>query len=143
MDDIIITGKDEEERIRLEKTLMSEFDKKILGKMKYFLGIEVAHSAHGILSSQQKYISDLLAETGFTGCQSTKTPIEVNHGLCLNNSEKQVAIGQHQRLIERLIYPVHTHPGISYTVNVLSQNMHSPRISHLQAAHWVLRYLKE
>ena len=35
----------------------------------------------------QKYIPDLLAETGFTDCQPTKTPIEVNHRLNLNKND--------------------------------------------------------
>ena len=42
---------------------MREFVVKILGRMKYFLGIEVAHSQNCVILSQQKYILDLLAET--------------------------------------------------------------------------------
>ena len=47
---------------------MEEFAVKNLGPMKYFLGIEVAHSSNGIIFSQQKYIPDLLTETGFADC---------------------------------------------------------------------------
>ena len=39
VDDIIITGSDNEERVRLEKECMSEFTMKNLGQMKFFLGI--------------------------------------------------------------------------------------------------------
>ena len=53
VDNIIITGSDMEERIRLEQTLMNEFAIKNLGRMKYFLGIEVAYSKNGIILSQQ------------------------------------------------------------------------------------------
>jgi hypothetical protein len=35
---------------------------KTLGKLKYFLGIEEAHSKRGIFISQQKYTVDLLME---------------------------------------------------------------------------------
>ena len=42
VDDVIITGSYENERIRLEKELMSILNMKNLGPMKYFLVIEVA-----------------------------------------------------------------------------------------------------
>ena len=61
--------------------------------MKYFLGIEVAHFLHGILLISKITFLDLLAKTDFSGCQPAKTPIEVNHMVCLNVREKQVDIG--------------------------------------------------
>ena len=54
---------------------MNEFDIKNLGRMKYFLGIEVAYYLNGIILSQQNYILDLLADIRFRECQPTKTPI--------------------------------------------------------------------
>ncbi|RVW42149.1 Retrovirus-related Pol polyprotein from transposon RE1 [Vitis vinifera] len=42
VDDMIITGNDEEEITRLQKELATEFEMKNLGGLKYFLGIEVA-----------------------------------------------------------------------------------------------------
>lgn len=44
INDMIITGDDEEEIIKLKKILIDEFDLKDLGKLKYFLGVEFARS---------------------------------------------------------------------------------------------------
>ena len=63
VDDIIVTGNDEEEIQRLKTYLSNEFEIKDLGSLKYFLGNEVACSKGGIFISQQKYILDVLRET--------------------------------------------------------------------------------
>nr|XP_016490484.1 PREDICTED: uncharacterized protein LOC107810237 [Nicotiana tabacum] len=81
VDDIVMAGDDKEEIVRLKKLLASEFEIKDLGKLQYFLGIEVARSKMGIFLSQRKYILDLLKETGMTGCKPAKSPIESNHKL--------------------------------------------------------------
>nr|GFB92125.1 putative ribonuclease H-like domain-containing protein [Tanacetum cinerariifolium] len=54
---------------------------KDLGKLKYFLGIEVLRSKRGIFMCQKKYILDLLAETGMVDCKPTDTPIIMNQKL--------------------------------------------------------------
>jgi len=63
VDYMIVTKNDPDEILSLQSHLPSEFDMKWLGDLKYFLGIEVARSKHGIFLSQRKYILDLLAET--------------------------------------------------------------------------------
>ena len=68
--------------------------------------------------------------------------MEVNHKLNLNDDEQKTNVGEYQRLVGRLIYLAHTLPDISYAINILGQFMHSPRLSNLQVAHRVLRYLK-
>jgi len=75
VDDIIVTGDDSEEMQSLKKCLFKEFDIKELGKLKYFLGIEVAHSKQGIFISQKKYVLDLLKETEKLGYKPVATPI--------------------------------------------------------------------
>ncbi|CAL9029136.1 unnamed protein product [Prunus brigantina] len=82
VDDIIVTGNDAEEQLKLQKYLSQEFEMKDLGDLKYFLGIEVARSKTGIFLSQRKYVMDLLTETGMLGCNPADTPIEMNHKLC-------------------------------------------------------------
>jgi hypothetical protein len=51
VDDIIITWDDVEEMSQLQKQLATEFEMKNLGRLKYFLGIEVVRSKQGIFLS--------------------------------------------------------------------------------------------
>uniref|UniRef100_A0A2N9IER4 Reverse transcriptase Ty1/copia-type domain-containing protein n=1 Tax=Fagus sylvatica TaxID=28930 RepID=A0A2N9IER4_FAGSY len=90
VDDIILTGDDAPGIAHVKQSLGKVFDVKDLGALKYFLGIEVARSRHGISLSQRKYTLDLLQDT----------------------------------------------------VSVVSQFMHAPRTSHLDAVHHILRYVK-
>jgi hypothetical protein len=69
VDDMIITGDDREEISRLQKHLVTKFEMKNLGGLKYFLGIEVARSEQGIFLSQRKYVLDLLSKIGMLDCK--------------------------------------------------------------------------
>ena len=64
VDDIIVTGDDEDEINSIKKRLATEFEVKDLGLLRYFLGIEVARSSYGIVLSQRKYVLNLLSDTG-------------------------------------------------------------------------------
>ncbi|CAJ2655949.1 unnamed protein product [Trifolium pratense] len=142
VDDIIVTGDNEEEQQMLSQHLAKEFEIKTLGKLKYFLGIEVAHSKKGIFISQQKYITDLLQETGKTACKPACTPIDPN--IKLGNAEEDVAVNKerYQRLVGKLIYLSHTRPDVAFAVSLVSQFMHQPKEIHLQAALRIVQYLK-
>ena len=52
VDDIALTGNDPAEMKKLKRQLAKEFEIKDLGKLKYFLGTEVAHFNEGIIISQ-------------------------------------------------------------------------------------------
>ncbi|RVX19942.1 Retrovirus-related Pol polyprotein from transposon TNT 1-94 [Vitis vinifera] len=49
---------------KLKQHLFTHFQTKDLGKLKYFLGIEIAQSSSGVVLSQRKYALDILEETG-------------------------------------------------------------------------------
>ncbi|CAL9028637.1 unnamed protein product, partial [Prunus brigantina] len=115
---------------------------KNLGLLKYFLGIEVARSKHGISLSQRKYILDLLSETGMLACKPAATPMEQNHKLGENLDRFPTNKERYQKLVGKLIYLSHTRPDIAYAVSVVSQFMHAPNESHMEAVLRILRYLK-
>jgi Reverse transcriptase (RNA-dependent DNA polymerase) len=81
VDDIVLNGNDTVQMKRIKSSLATEFEMKDLGPLHYFLGTEVASSPNGIFLSQQKYVLELLHETGMLGCRPTNTPIDPNHGL--------------------------------------------------------------
>ena len=142
VDDIIITGDDKEEICTLKEQLSREFEMKDLGRLKYFLGIEVLKSKGGIFISQRKYIYDLLAETSMVDRKPTETPIVVNHGLQIIKGEKLADRGQYQRMVGKLIYLSQTRLDIAYAIGVVSRFMHQPQIHHMTVVMRILRYLK-
>ena len=142
VDDIIITGNNIAEAKLLVDHLLKHFEVENLGPLKYFLGVEIAKASKGLLMTQLKYILDILEDTKLLNCHTNDTPIEVNHKLTLKEDGPSIEKTAYPKLIGRLLYLSHTPPDISYSVNVLSQFMHSPRRSHYWAAHRVLRYLK-
>ena len=51
--------------------------------LRYFLGVEVMRSKHGIFLSQRKYVLDLLSETGKLGAKPCNSPMAPGH--CYQN----------------------------------------------------------
>nr|GEU53519.1 putative ribonuclease H-like domain-containing protein [Tanacetum cinerariifolium] len=111
VDDMVITGNDEEEIKRLKEGLFIEFKMKDLGNLKYFLGIEVLRSPKGIFIFQKKYILDLLAEIGMINCKPADTPMMVNHKLFM---EKKAKLADRNRVVSRF--------------------MHQPQVAHMNTA---------
>lgn len=142
VDDIIITGDDIVEITRVKKGLASEFEMKDLGKLQYFLGMEIARNREGISVSQRKYVLDLLKETGMLGCKPADTPMDPNVKLGSLKESIPVDRGRYQRLVGKLIYLSHTRPDISFAVSYVSQFMHAPTEEHMATVMRVLRYLK-
>ena len=75
IDDIVITGSDMTGISSLKSFLHGQFHTKDLGMLKYFLGVEVVRSKHGIFISQRKYVLDLLSETGKLGAKPYSSPM--------------------------------------------------------------------
>ena len=142
VDDMVITGDDNNEIDNLKNCLQAEFKVKDLGQLQYFLGMEIARSKKGIFISQRKYTLDLLQETGKLGCKPATTPLDRNWKLKITDDDPLVERERYQRLVGKLIYLSLTRPDIAYSVSVVSQFMHSPRKKHLDAVNQILRYLK-
>ena len=64
VDDLIFTRNDEEMFVVFKQSRKEEFDMTDLGKMKYFLGIEVTQNAQGIFIYQKKYAREVLEQFG-------------------------------------------------------------------------------
>ncbi|KAJ0444834.1 putative RNA-directed DNA polymerase [Helianthus annuus] len=102
VDDMIITGNDKEEMENLKTNLFTEFEMKDLGRLKYFLGIEVLRSKHGIFICQKKYILDLLAEIGMIDCKPADTPIMTNQKLYMEEGAELADKERYQRLVAHM-----------------------------------------
>ncbi|XP_024190648.1 uncharacterized mitochondrial protein AtMg00810-like [Rosa chinensis] len=121
VDDMVITGDDNDEIGRLQQQLASEFEMKDLGDLKYFLGLRgVARGRSGIFLCQRKYVLDLLTKTSLLDCRPIDTPIEENHKLAEHPDQGSTYRATYQRLDGRLIYLSHTRADVAYAVSVVS-----------------------
>ena len=126
VDDIVITGTDQDSIQKLKQHLFSHFQTKDLGKLKYFLGIEVAQFNSGVVISQMKYTLDILTNTGMLDCKPVDTPMDPNVKLVPSQGELLRDPGRYRRLVGKLNYLTITRSDISFPVSVVSQFPQSP-----------------
>jgi Reverse transcriptase (RNA-dependent DNA polymerase) len=141
VDDLVIIGSDQIGIDALKEHLRLEFDIKDLGKLRYFLGIEIARSHKGLFLCQRKYTLDLLKETGKLSAKPATTPMDYNNKV-VKDEKVLNDINRFQRLVGKLIYLTITRPDISYAVSFVSQFMQRPTKGHMELIDQILRYLK-
>ena len=132
MDDIVITGNDSKGISSLKSFLQSQFHTKDLRMLRYFLGIEVMQSKHGIFLSQRKYVLDLLSETRMLGVKPCSSLMV--SGVHLTREGKTFEDPErYRRLVGKLNYLTVTRPDMTHSVSVVSQYMSSPTVDHWAA----------
>ena len=120
MDDIVITGSDSKRISSLKSFLQSQFHTKDLEMLRYFLGIEVMQSKHGIFLSQWKYVFDLLSEIGKLGVKPCSSPMVPGVHLT-KEGETFEDPERYRRLVGKLNYLIVTRPNIAHLASVVSQ----------------------
>jgi hypothetical protein len=143
VDDAIIVGQDEEIKKVRKVVSSSVFQVKHLGRVKYFLGIEVLHSDYGFAVTQQAYCRKLLAKFQMLQAHARATPFP--QGMSLVKEGTLLEIQEHDEyrsIVGGLLYlAVHTRFDISFHVGQLAKYMSCPTVLHMQAAKHLLRYL--
>jgi hypothetical protein len=114
VDDLVFSGNDAIAMQKFKEYLSKCFHMKDLGRLKYFLGIEVARNPKGIFLCQRKYALDIVFEVGLLGAKSAKTPLEQNHKLAFVEGVDASDPAQYRWLVGRLIYLTITRPELSY-----------------------------
>lgn len=95
-----------------------------------------------------------MSELGLAGGKPAAIPLEFNHKLISIEFDNQVPNDSttvdkdlkdkrgYQSLVGRLLYLNMKRPDIAFVVQVLIQYMHAPKMSHIEDAFIVVRYIK-
>ena len=99
VDDLVIAGNNGAAIANFKAYLSDCFHMKDLGKLNYFLGLEVARNSSGIFLCQRKYALDILTETGLLGSKPASVPMEENHRLGLASDPPMSDPARYRRLV--------------------------------------------
>ena len=76
VDDLFVSGTNIKIIEKFKEEMASNFDMSDLGKLTYYLGIEVCQHEDGINLSQKRYAVKILEEAGMAECNLVHTPME-------------------------------------------------------------------
>lgn len=141
VDDVIIIGTNVSEIEDLKTFLHDQFKIKDLGKLHYFVRMEVLYKKDGLIISQRKFVLDMLKTyniSNMSSCTSPLDPIVKLHAKETSLSDPTF----YRKLIGQLNFLTNIRMDISYSVQHLNQFMQDPREPHLKATYHLLRYLK-
>lgn len=142
VDDLLVTGSNEDAIAKFKSSMLNEFEMTDLGELSYFLGIEFKRTKDGIVMHQSKYASDILQKFNMKDCNSAKTPSETGMRLEKDGIEKEVNATMYRGIVGSLRYLCSTRPDLAFSVGLISRYMEKPRMSHLLAAKRIMRYVK-
>ncbi|XP_047270453.1 uncharacterized mitochondrial protein AtMg00810-like [Capsicum annuum] len=151
VDDLLITGSNDQLIDVAKQTLHQKFKLKDLGQLKYLLGIKELRSSAGVILNQRKYILKLINDIGLSGAKPAPTPLESNLRLTsveydkingLTSDQVLHDINGYRKLVGKMLYATITRLDISYPLQTHSQFMQSPKKSHWDTTTRVVRYLK-
>nr|XP_043625661.1 uncharacterized mitochondrial protein AtMg00810-like [Erigeron canadensis] len=141
VEDLILTGNQQSTLQSFIYCLNQEFAIKDLGKLNYFLGLEVTHTQKGLFLNQSKYALDILTHAKMLEAKPAPTPLSTNVSF-VSAGDPYPNITHYRSIVGALQYLTITRPDISYAVNQVSQFLQSPTVAHFQEVKRILRYIK-
>ena len=142
VDDLLVTGSNVKMIIEFKEQMATKFEMSDLGRLTYYLGIEVLQTNGCIMLRQERYAIKILEEAGLSECNASQVPMDLNIKLSRSPRERSIDEKLYRRSIGCLRYLLHTRPDLAFSVGVLSRYMQEPKESHGAALKQVLRYLR-
>ncbi|KAL8107204.1 hypothetical protein AgCh_023860 [Apium graveolens] len=142
VDDLLVTGISEAAMQNFKMQMAKHFEMSDLGKLSYYLGLEVNQQTYYVELKQEAYAKKVLERAGMKDCNSTRYPMEPKIVLTKDEEGTAVNATEFKSIVGGLRYLVHTRPDISYAVGVISRYMERPALTHLNAAKRIIRYIK-
>ncbi|XP_021971970.1 uncharacterized mitochondrial protein AtMg00810-like [Helianthus annuus] len=141
VDDLILTGNTSTLLTAFISRLHKEFAIKGLGKLSYFLVLEVVHNPTGLFLTQTKYANDILTRAGLVDAKPVSTPLSTNDTF-VSDGQPFSDPTLYRPIVGALQYLTITCPDLSYAVNQACQFLHAPTEQNYQLVKRILRYVK-
>ncbi|KAM2899811.1 hypothetical protein FF1_006000 [Malus domestica] len=114
VDDLIFTGNDESMFKEFKQSMMVEFEMTDLGKISYFLGIEVLQRTDGIFISQRKYAQEVLERFNMDQCNPVHNPMVPGFKLVKDEGGVRVDSTLYKQMVGSLMYLMATRSDMMF-----------------------------
>ncbi|GJU06906.1 retrovirus-related pol polyprotein from transposon TNT 1-94 [Tanacetum coccineum] len=104
VDDIIFAASTPELCDLFAKIMCSKFKMSMMGKISFFLGLQISQSPRGIFINQSKYALESLKKYGFESCDPVDTPMVEKSKLDEDKEGKAVDLSHYRGMIGTLLY---------------------------------------
>lgn len=104
-----------------KSSMLKECDMTDLGRMRYFLGIEVLQTSDGIYMYQRKYAPEVLRKFKMENCNLVHNPIVPGCRLFKDENGVQVDETLYKQMVGCLMYLTATRPNLMHVVSLVSR----------------------
>ncbi|GJW08353.1 putative ribonuclease H-like domain-containing protein [Tanacetum coccineum] len=142
VDDIIFGSTKKELCTEFEKLMHKKFQMSSMGKLTFYLGLQVMQKEYGIFISQDKYVDEILKKFGFSTVRIANTPMKTSKPLLKDAETEDVDVYLYRSMIRSLMYLTTSRLDIMFIVCACARFQVTPKVSHLHAMKRIFRYLK-
>nr|GEW27698.1 retrovirus-related Pol polyprotein from transposon TNT 1-94 [Tanacetum cinerariifolium] len=130
VDDIIFASTDPKACDIFSNEMSSKFQMSMMGKMSFFLGLQVSQSPGGIFINQSEFALEILKKFGMDSCDSVDTAIVDR--LKLDPSGIPVDQTRFRSMIGSLMYLIASRPDLVFDVCMCARYQAKPTKKHLE-----------
>ncbi|GJW53864.1 retrovirus-related pol polyprotein from transposon TNT 1-94 [Tanacetum coccineum] len=142
VDDIIFDASTLELYDLFAKIACSKFKMSMMGKISFFLGLQIFQNPKGIFINQSKYALESLKKYGFDSCDPVDTPMVEKSKLDEDKEGKAVDPSHYHGMIGTLLYLTASRPDLQFAICMCARYQARPTEKHLHAVKRIFRYLK-
>nr|GEY69769.1 uncharacterized mitochondrial protein AtMg00810-like [Tanacetum cinerariifolium] len=122
--------------------MTTKFKMSMMGKMSFFIGLQISQSPRDIFINQSKYASEIVKQYGMLSSDSVDTPMVEKSKLDEDLQGKPVDATLCHDMIGSLMYLTSSRPDLIYAVCLCVRYQATPTKNHLNAVKRIFRYLK-
>nr|GFA49237.1 putative ribonuclease H-like domain-containing protein [Tanacetum cinerariifolium] len=138
VDDIIFRSTNKDLCKAFEKLMEDKFQMSSMGKLTFFLGLQLKQKQDVIFISQDKYVAEILRKFGLTDGKSASTLIDTEKPLLMDPDGEDVDVHTYRSMIGSLMYLTSSRPDIMFAVCACACFQVTPKASHLHAVKRIL-----
>ncbi|GJS30607.1 retrovirus-related pol polyprotein from transposon TNT 1-94 [Tanacetum coccineum] len=142
VDDIIFGSTCQDMCDEFAKIMHDEFEMSMMGKLNFFLGLQIKQMEDDIFFNQSKYIKEMLKKFGLEDSKPMKTPMSSDTKLTKDEECESVDSTKYRGMIGSLLYLTASRPDIMFSVCLCARFQEAPKTSHLEAVKRIFRYIK-